>query len=80
MASYQKNKAQMDALMALAKEVNMPVRDMLMSEEHFEKSSEIFYQGMPKLVRMTMNLTKFRGFYQNNREKIINDMFPLPKT
>jgi hypothetical protein len=31
---------------------------------------------MPKLVRMTMNVTKFKTFYQNNREKIINDMFP----
>jgi hypothetical protein len=75
-AKFQKNKAQMDELLALAKQVNLPVRDMLMSDEHFEASSAIFYKGMPKLVRMTMNATKFKTFYQNNREKIINDMFP----
>ncbi len=73
---HQKNKAQMDELLALAKQVNMPIRDMLMSEEHFEASSTIFYKGMPKLVRMTMNAEKFKTFYRNNREKIINDMFP----
>lgn len=75
---YQKNKAQKDALIALAKQVNLPVRDMLLSDEHIEASSEIFYQGMPKLVRMTMNITKFKTFYKNNREKIVNDMFPPP--
>ena len=75
---YQKNQAQKDALIALAKEVNLPVRDMLLSDEHLDKSSEIFYAGMPKLVRMTMNLTKFKAFYKNNREKIVNDMFPAP--
>ena len=73
---YQKNQLQKDALVLQAKEVNQPVRDMLLSDEHLDKSSEIFYQGMPKLVRMTMNLTKFKTFYQNNREKIVNDMFP----
>ena len=51
---------------------------MLLSDDHLDKSSEIFYQGMPKLVRMTMNLTKFKAFYKNNREKIVNDMFPAP--
>jgi hypothetical protein len=76
---YQKNKAQMDELLALAKTVNMPVRDMLLSEEHFETSSEIFYKGMPRLVRMTMRLEKFKTFYKANREKIVNDMFPPPK-
>ena len=75
---YQKNQAQKDALIALAKKVKLPVRDMLLSDEHLDKASEIFYQGMPKLVRMTMNLTKFKAFYQNNREKIVNDMFPAP--
>jgi hypothetical protein len=75
---YQKNQLQKDALILLAKEVNLPVRDMLLSDEHLDKSSEIFYQGMPKLVRMTMNLTKFKAFYQKNREKIVNDMFPAP--
>lgn len=76
--TYQKNKAQKDALIALAKQVNLPVRDMLLSDEHMDASSEIFYQGMPKLVRMTMNITKFKAFYKNNREKIVNDMFPPP--
>ncbi len=73
---HQKNKEQMQELMALAKQVDMPVRDMLMSDEHFDASSAIFYKGMPKLVRMTMNAEKFKTFYRNNREKIINDMFP----
>lgn len=76
--TYQKNKAQKDALIALAKQVNLPVRDMLLSDEHMDASSEIFYQGMPKLVRMTMNITKFKAFYKNNRKKIVNDMFPPP--
>ncbi len=75
---YQKNQVQKDALLLLAKQVMLPVRDMLLSDEHLDKSSEIFYQGMPKLVRMTMNLTKFKAFYKSNREKIVNDMFPAP--
>ena len=75
---YQKNQAQKDALIALAKEVNLPVREMLLSDDHLDKSSEIFYQGMPKLVRRTMNVTKFKAFYKNNRKKIIDDMFPAP--
>jgi hypothetical protein len=75
--AFQKNKAQADALQTLAKSVNLSVRDMLLSDEHFDAASDIFYKGMPWAVRMTMNLEKFRTFFRANREKIVNDMYPV---
>jgi hypothetical protein len=74
---FKKNQAQADELQALAKSLNVSVRDMLLSDEHFDASTEIFFKGMPRVVRMTMSITKFRTFFKANREKIVNEMYPL---
>ncbi len=74
--AYQKNKAQTDALMALAKEVGLPVRELMLSDEHTDRVVPIFYAGLPKLARMTMRQEKFKTFYLNQRESLAEQMFP----
>jgi hypothetical protein len=74
--AFQKNRAQTDKLMALSKEVNLPVRELMLSDDHIDKVCAIFYEGLPKLARMTMKADKFKTFFQNQRLKIADDMFP----
>jgi hypothetical protein len=75
--TYQKNRAQSDKLMALAKEVELPVRELMLSDEHLDKVCAIFYEGLPKLARMTMRPEKFKTFFSNQRLKIADEMFPV---
>jgi hypothetical protein len=75
--SYHKNKAQGDKLKALSKEVGLPVRDLMLSDEHLDKVCAIFYEGLPKLARMTMRMEKFKVFFEKQRLKIADEMFPL---
>jgi hypothetical protein len=74
--AYQKNRAQTDKLVALSKEVNLPVRDLILSDEYLDKVCAIFYEGLPKLARMTMRPEKFKTFFQTQRLKIADEMFP----
>ncbi len=75
--AFQKNNTQAAKLTALSKQVNLPVRDMMLSDEHLDKVCPIFYEGLPKLARMTMNREKFKTFYLNQRVKLADQMFPL---
>jgi hypothetical protein len=75
--AFQKNNAQATKLNALSKELNMPVRDIMLSDEHLEKVCPIFYEGLPKLARMSMSREKFKTFYINQRVKLADQMFPL---
>jgi hypothetical protein len=77
---YQKNAKQTAALVALGKQHNLPVRDLMLSDEHISAVCEIFYEGLPKLARMTMSREKFKVFYTNQREKLADQMFPVPAT
>jgi hypothetical protein len=75
--AFQKNNAQATKLNALSKELNLPVRDIMLADEHLEKVCPIFYEGLPKLARMSMSREKFRTFYINQRLKLADQMFPL---
>ena len=75
--AYQKNRAQTDQLIALSKEVNLPVRELILSDEHFDRVCTIFYAGLPKLARMTMRIDKFKAFFGKQRLAIADDMFPV---
>ena len=44
---YQKPPPQKNALVLLARKVDLPMGDMLLPGQHFESSGEIFYHGMP---------------------------------
>jgi hypothetical protein len=75
--AFQKNRAQTEELLALAKQVNLPVRDLLLSDTHIDAVCAIFYAGLPKLARMAMRAEKFKTFFTNQRQKIADEMFPL---
>jgi hypothetical protein len=77
--AYQKNNVQATKLNELSKQLNMPVRDIMLSDEHLDKVCPIFYEGLPKLARMSMNRDRFRSFFINQRSKLADQMFPLPK-
>jgi hypothetical protein len=77
--AFQKNGAQAAKLSALSKEVNMPVREVMLSDEHVDKVCPIFYEGLPKLARMAMNRDKFKAFFLNQRVSLADQMFPLAK-
>jgi hypothetical protein len=77
--AYQKNAKQSAALAALAKQHNISVRELMLSDEHISAVCDIFYEGLPKLARMTMKREKFQTFYLNQREKLADEMFPVKK-
>jgi hypothetical protein len=77
--AYQKNQKQSAALAALAKEHNMSVRELMLSDAHLAPVCDIFYEGLPKLARMTMKREKFQTFFVNQREKLADEMFPVKK-
>jgi hypothetical protein len=77
--AFQKNGNQAAKLTALSKEVNLNVRDMMLSDEHLDKVCPIFYEGLPKLARMSMSREKFKVFYINQRVKLADQMFPQAK-
>jgi hypothetical protein len=78
--AYQKNQKQGAALSALAKAHGVSVRELMLSDEHATAVGDIFYEGLPKLARMTMKREKFQIFYVNQREKLADEMFPAKKT
>jgi hypothetical protein len=77
--AYQKNNTQAAQLSALSKELNMQVRDMMLSDEHLDRVCPIFYEGLPKLARMSMSRDKFKVFFTNQRVKLADQMFPQAK-
>jgi hypothetical protein len=77
--AFKKNDTQAAKLSALSKELNMAVRDIMLADEHLDKVCPIFYEGLPKLARMSMSKDKFKTFFINQREKLADQMFPQPK-
>ena len=69
-----KNDVAFKELNEYAKSTNLPLKNVLGSDEHLEKVCEIFYQHMPKMVKFTMTKDKFKIFYQNNREMFIKNI------
>lgn len=78
--AFQKNNTQASKLSALSKELNMPVREIMLADEHLDKVCPIFYEGLPKLARMSMSKEKFKAFYMNQRSKLADQMFPQAKS
>ncbi len=78
--AFQKNNTQASKLSALSKELNMPVRDIMLSDEHLDQVCPIFYEGLPKLARMSMSKEKFKTFFINQRSKLADQMFPQAKS
>jgi hypothetical protein len=78
--AFKKNNQQAQKLSALSKELKLPVRQIMLSDEHLDKVCPIFYEGLPKLARMSMSRDKFKVFYVNQREKLADQMFPVAQT
>lgn len=74
MFKVQKNDKAFKELKAYADSVNQPLKEVLLSDIHFDKVSEIFYTHMPKMVRWSMKLDKFKEFYSNHREQMVSSM------
>ena len=68
---------QSQKLLALSKEVGLPVRELILSDAHLEQVAPIFYEGLPKLARMTMNREKFKAFFVKQRQQIADELFPV---
>ena len=69
MMKLQKNDKAFQELTVYAKSVSTPLKEVLLSDIHFEKVTEIFYSHMPKMVRFAMNKDKFKAFYKLHREQ-----------
>lgn len=69
MFEVKKNDKAFKELVAYAKSVSLPLKSVLLSDAHLDKVSAIFYSHMPKMVRWSMNETKFKDFYKNHREE-----------
>jgi hypothetical protein len=61
-------------LVALAKQHNLIVREVMLSDEHLAAARDIFYDGLPKLARMTMKRGKFQASYLDRHEKLADEM------
>lgn len=61
-------------LEALSKEKGKTIREMVMDENspEFGVVVEIFYKNLPKLAQWTMNREKFRVFFLNHREMMLD--------
>ncbi len=75
--AFKKNQQQAQQLSALSKELNLPIREIMLSDLHLDRVCQVFYEGLPKLARMTMSREKFKAFYINQREKLADQMFPM---
>jgi hypothetical protein len=58
-------------LETLAKQHKLPLPQFLVSDEHLDKVSEIFYSYMPKIIKFATNQEKFKEFYKANREQFV---------
>lgn len=74
MFKVQKNDKAFKELKSYADSVHQPLKDVLLSDEHFDKVSDIFYANMPKMVRWSMKIDKFKDFYRNHREQMVSSM------
>lgn len=74
MIKFGKNPEQLQKLTTLAQQKGLPLRDLLLSDEHLDAVCGIFYEGMPKMVRMAFNRQKFTAFYQRQRETIVSQV------
>lgn len=74
MYKVNKNDKSFQELNSYAKSIKIPLKDLLMSDEHLEKVCDIFYAAMPKLVRFAMKKPAFIEFYKKNRVLFVKQM------
>lgn len=74
MYKVNKNDKAFKELDAYAKTQNKPLKDVLLSDDHLEKVSSIFYEHMPKMVKWSMKKDKFLAFYKAHREAFVAQM------
>lgn len=68
MFKMKKNDPVATSLKEYANTQGLPLKTILVSDEHLLKICDIFYPNLPKLVRMSMNKEKFVVFYKTHRE------------
>jgi hypothetical protein len=78
--AFRKNNVQASKLTALSNELKLPVRELMLSDEHLEKVYPVFYEGLPKLARMSMSRDKFKTFFVKQRSTLADQMFPQAKS
>lgn len=74
MFEAKKNEKAFKELADYAKKTSLPLKQVLLSDEHLDNVAAIFYKNMPKLVRMAMKEQKFKEFYKANREQFTGQM------
>lgn len=74
MFKVDKNEKSFKELADYANEVKLPLKTVLLSDEHLDKVSAIFYKSLPKVVKMAMKEPKFKLFYQEHREQLISQI------
>ncbi|NCQ52258.1 hypothetical protein GW796_10305 [archaeon] len=74
MYKINKNDKAFKELDSYAKTQNTPLKEVLLSDAHLEKVSDIFYSNMPKMIKWSMKKEKFTDFYKNHREQFVSQM------
>lgn len=71
MYKVQKNDKAFQQLEKYAKEQGKSLKEVLLSDDHLQQVSDIFYENMPKVVKWSMKKEKFVEFYKNHREQFV---------
>lgn len=74
MFKVNKNEKAFKELESYAKSQKMPIKQVLLSDEHLEKVCDIFYSHMPKMVKFAMKKDKFTEFYKAHREQFVESI------
>lgn len=72
-----KNDAAFKELDDFAKSKNKPLKDVLLSDDYLDQVADIFHKHMPLTIRIVMNKNKFKSFYSEHREKLVNQITGL---
>lgn len=74
MYTIKKNDPAFQELKNLAKQKNLKLKELLLSDEHLQSVCSIFYKNSPKMVRWSMKEDKFIEFYKKHREKLVEQV------
>lgn len=71
MININKNDKAFKELADFANKVKLPLKEVLLSDEHLNEVSQIFYKHMPTMVKWTVKQDKFVTFYKDHREALV---------
>lgn len=77
MFEVNKNDKAFKELENYSKKVGKPLKEVLLSDEHIDTVSSIFYKHMPKMVRFVMKEPKFKEYYRTHREQLVGSVAGL---